>query len=148
MIVSCNVVYSNVARWAMPHMCIARVRASTVFCPHWSGVVGPTTTQPILTTTQPILTTTQPTFTTTNRIKTATKSHVNVTFHALFTYNLTTTHIILGRTLKHAHLHIGRGIWHTACIKMAARARARGVCFSLISKSKCFCQIPHKSLQL
>ena len=25
---------------------------SSVFCPHWSGVVGPTTTQPVFTTTQ------------------------------------------------------------------------------------------------
>ena len=31
--------------------CIIHVHAS-VFCPHWSGVVGPTTTQPIFTTTQ------------------------------------------------------------------------------------------------
>lgn len=40
-----------------------------VFCLHWLVVVGPTTTEFILTTTQPIFTTTQPTFTTSNRVK-------------------------------------------------------------------------------
>ena len=59
-----------------------------VFCPHWLVVVGPTTTQPILTTTQPTLTTT-------NKVK----ELLIVTFHTLFAYNLTTTHVVLGRTL-------------------------------------------------
>ena len=40
---------------------------ASVFCLHWSVVVGPITTQPILATTQPILTTTPPTSTTTNK---------------------------------------------------------------------------------
>ena len=68
-----------------------QMHTRVVFCPHWSVVVGPTTTQPILTTTQPTLTTTQPTFSTTNRVKAAKC--------CIFTHNLTTTHTILGRTL-------------------------------------------------
>ena len=60
-----------------------------VFCPHWSVVVGPTITQPILTTTQP-------TFTTNNKVK-AVKC-------CIFTHNSTTTHTILGRTLANATL--------------------------------------------
>ena len=51
-------------------------------------MVGPTTTQPILTATPPTFTTTKPTFTTTNRVKLL-----------IFTQNLTTPHIILGRTM-------------------------------------------------
>ena len=56
----------------------------SVFYLHWLVVVHPTTTQPSFTTTQRI-------FITTNRVKAA-KCYI-------FIHNLTTTHIILGRTL-------------------------------------------------
>ena len=36
-------------RWVMPHAS-GRLASATVLCPHWSRVIGPTTTQPILTT--------------------------------------------------------------------------------------------------
>ena len=56
----------------------------SVFCPHWSGVVGPTTTQPAFTTTQGR-------FTTLAERKSAEMLH--------FWLNLTTTLLILGRTM-------------------------------------------------